>query len=119
MGFKRRPPPTNAKSATWGAPCPDSAQTGYPIAFQYWNAKRRLWVFEYTGAAACGGARTTAADVQRQLEPDDCGDYYPAGWYRYVWVIHWIRTGGKESPWKACIDKERSSPAVWHPGGRE
>ncbi len=112
MGLKsgpRKPPPANAPSLPWSALSPSSAATGYPRAFQCWDAKQKRWRFIYTGA---GSFPPTIAMVRRQLK----GSAYAAGWYRFAWVSNWE---GAARAWLPIISHRRCSPAVWHSGVRK
>lgn len=88
------------KIALCTARCPDSGQTGYPGAYQWFDVKTKTWRWLFVGSASIYVDGSTA-----QRQADSPTTLKPIGTrIRFVHVRKWIKaTRG----WRAVIDYDR------------
>lgn len=88
------------KIALFSALNPDSAETGYPGAYQWFDVKTKMWRWDFVGSS-----QAWATEVQAQRQADSQVTDHPIGTrYRFVHVRRWIRSGRR---WRAVIDYDR------------
>ena len=110
-----RRPPASARSLLCSAPCPDSAETGYPYAFQVYDRTRRAWRWLILGCGY-GPRKTTQTGAKGQAECHIFWGQIKHGWFRWAWITRWIR---RPRGWAAVIDRKRCSIPVWVDKGRD
>lgn len=90
------------RSAPCTAGCPDSARTGFPGAYQWYDADRKLWCWVLVGSSTQLEHRLDAkAVVQRQASSMD--RVPPGVPFRYVFVDQWVRVYKPYKGWRAKI----------------
>ena len=98
------------RSALCTASCPDSARTGYPGAFQWYDKKHGLWRWVLVGGIGArladkqwvkGHAKAAEKIVQRQA---DGTPRIPIGTpFRFTFVERWIRVRRPRKGWRPVI----------------